>query len=109
MRTKLSVAVAGTAVTLAACAEPTSAPQATVTDVGEASFAAGGNGQGRIPNEYIVVFNDDVDDAVIRGRAKAAAVGGRVTFAYGAVLKGFAGELPVRYCVAFPCVSRSMR
>ena len=92
MRKYVSVALAAAAFTLAACAEPTSAPQATAPDV-EASFAAGGNGQGRIPNEYIVVFNDDVSDIPGLTKQLAAQVGGNVRFTYTAVLKGFAATM----------------
>jgi subtilisin family serine protease len=86
-------AVLAAAVAVSACSEPTAVPPVTsdLRPHGEAPlFLKGGDG---VPGQYIVVFNDDVDDAVNRGRAKAAALGGRVTFAYGAVLKGFAGEL----------------
>ncbi|HVF41274.1 MAG TPA: S8 family serine peptidase [Gemmatimonadaceae bacterium] len=47
----------------------------------------------RIPEQYIVVFNQDVDDVPGRARGLAAAHGAAVNFTYQSSIKGFAGRM----------------
>lgn len=48
---------------------------------------------GGIPGQYIVVFNDEVDDASGLARQLAAAHGVSLQFTYEVALKGFAGQM----------------
>lgn len=68
---------------LAACADETG-PVAPAAEPALAVAAAGG--------KYIVVFNDDVDDAHGLARAFAAQSGSRLRFSYGRAIKGMAVE-----------------
>jgi subtilisin family serine protease len=79
---------------LVACQEATNpvAPSASLSR--GADVVRGQNTAGRIPNSYIVVFNDDVTDVPGLARAMAQAHGGSLRFTYEHVLKGFAIELP---------------
>jgi subtilisin family serine protease len=93
MTRKLSLALAATAL-VAACADtPTTpaTPEMTATEAAEA-FARATSGE-VIPNQYIVVLDDDVADA--RGAATriAAAAGGEVMHVYG-VVNGFSIRVP---------------
>ena len=86
-------AVLCAALVVTACAEPTAVPPVTsdLRPNGEAPlYLKGSEG---VPGQYIVVFHDETEDPVNRGRAKAAAVGAQMKFVYGSALKGFAAEL----------------
>src|SRR5688572_33327466 len=82
-------AVLAAAVAVSACAEPTAVPPVTsdLRPHGDAPLYL--KGPDGVPDQYIVVFNDDVTDPENRGRGKAAALGVKVKYAYGAALKGF--------------------
>jgi len=86
-------AVLAAAVAVSACAEPTAVPPVTsdLRPHGDAPLYL--KGQDGVPDQYIVVFNDDVSDPENRGRGKAAALGVKLKYTYGAALKGFAAEL----------------
>jgi subtilisin family serine protease len=87
-------AVAVSVLVLAACAEPTSTPSAVpVTPSDEAPLFAKSSGGDVIPGQYIVVFNDDVEDPIGKAKEKALKKNGTLKYSYGAVLKGFAAEL----------------
>jgi subtilisin family serine protease len=114
---KRVAALAGAAVALAACADPTGAPApaappesplepslAAVPAAPAASTAAdvaaaAAPGQ-PIADEYIVVFKDDVADPPGLARALAAAHGGALRHTYTAALKGFAAHLPAQAAAA---------
>ena len=81
---------------LAACGEPPTSPG--VTESSGPTLAQGGNAE-LIPDQYIVVFNDDVDDPAGRGRAIAAQHGGEVLYTYTSAIKGFAVRLPAAAAV----------
>jgi subtilisin family serine protease len=87
-------AVGVLALVLVACAEPTSTPSALpeVSPTEEAPVFAKG-GSDAVPGQYIVVFNDDVEDPHGKAKDKALKKNGRLKYSYGAVLKGFAAEL----------------
>jgi subtilisin family serine protease len=72
-------------VVLAACSDEMQAPQSASRKVPAPMFAAGG---AQIPDEYIVVLNDDAEVEAV-----AAAAGIKPKHLYKAVLKGFAGKL----------------
>ena len=94
MRKHLAVALAVTAFTAAACSEPIGNGPAAAPEAGEALLSAGGNGGGPIRDEYIVVFNDDVDDVPGLTQRLAAQHGAAVRFTYTAAIKGFAATVP---------------
>lgn len=83
--------VLGTAA-LAACSQDTpSAPSDLITP----SFAiqAGPQAGDLIPDQYIVVFKDNITDSPGHARRLAAQYGTTVQHAYGRALKGFAGRM----------------
>ena len=91
---KVGFAVALSALVVAACAEPPSTPSAMPMDaITEAPLFANSGGDGPIPGQYIVVFNDDVADPHGKAKEKALKASGKLKYSYGAVLKGFAAEL----------------
>ena len=91
MRTFVRAGLAAVAVTLSACSEqPSTAPAA---DAGAPSLAAAEQARGRIPGEYIVVFNDEVTDVPGLTQRLAAQHGGGVRFTYTSALKGFAARM----------------
>jgi subtilisin family serine protease len=96
MHRKLVYALAVTALSLAACAEPTSAPATASPDLDSPSFAAGGNGQGRIHDQYIVVLRDDVADVPGLAKRLAAQSGGEIGFTYTSAIKGFSIRVPAQ-------------
>ena len=92
---KARLAVAAGVLVLAACAEPTSipAPMSPVVPTDEAPVYARGEGGGPIADQYIVVFNDDVDDPAGLARGMAAQHGATVLHTYTGVLRGFAARM----------------
>jgi subtilisin family serine protease len=79
----------------AACSEPSNAPLAPSAPHQFATpqapyFSKGVNG---IPDQYIVVFKDDVVDALSKADAKALKHAAKAKFKYDRVLKGFAATL----------------
>lgn len=93
MRSRFAVVVS--AVVMAACAEPTSipSPAASVSPTDEAPVFARGEGGGPIPDQYIVVFNDDVPDAPGLARRLNTERGGTLLYTYTGVLRGFAARM----------------
>lgn len=87
------IAVALSVLLLAACAEPPTTPLASPAErVDEAPLFATGGNDGPIPGQYIVVFNDDVQDAPGLARQLERAHAGRTVYTYTGVLKGFAAQ-----------------
>jgi subtilisin family serine protease len=90
MRSRLVVGLS--VFVLAACAEPPSTPLPKVTRIEQAPLFVRG-GPDAVPGQYIVVFNDDVEDPHGKAAAKAQKAKGMLKHSYGAALKGFAAEL----------------
>ena len=88
------LAVALSAVLVAACAEPTSIPTsaARLEPTDEAPVFARGQG-GPIPGQYIVVFRDDVDDAPGLSQRMSNEHAATRLHTYTGVLKGFAARM----------------
>ena len=79
------------ALSLAACAEPMSAPQSQIV-AAESSVRFAGSGNAPIKDEYIVVFNGDVSD--VTGKANGLLNGqGQLRRTYSAALKGFSASM----------------
>jgi len=92
MRTSRPLAPAvGVLALAAACADPI-APPATESLAPSLARAEGTPGR-PIPDEYIVVFDDDVGDVPGLARGLAAAHGASVRFQYQHAIKGFAGHM----------------
>ena len=88
------LAVALSALFLAACAEPPSTPSPTPMDaVDEAPQLLQGGNDGPIPGQYIVVFNDNVPDAPGLSARLANDHGATTLYTYTGVLKGFAARM----------------
>lgn len=87
-------AVGLVALVLVACADPTSIPSPLpeLQRVEKAPLYLK-NGPDAVQGQYIVVFNDDVDDPEERTKVKAQRGNARVTQTYTGALKGFAAEL----------------
>ena len=89
---KRALAATLAALSLAACADSTTAP-ATPEQLGAVQapfYAKLGSG---VADEYIVVFKSDVADPLNAAEAKAAKHGGTLKFKYDKALKGFAARL----------------
>jgi subtilisin family serine protease len=88
------LAVALSAVLVAACAEPTSIPTsaAPLDPSDEAPVFARGQG-GPIPGQYIVVFRDDVDDTPGLSQRMSNEHAATRLHTYTGVLKGFAARM----------------
>jgi subtilisin family serine protease len=86
------IAVALSALFLAACADSPTTPTAPLTQgPGQAPLIrADKNG---VAGEYIVVLKDDVQNSDAKSREKAERKGGKLKHAYAAALNGFAAEL----------------
>jgi subtilisin family serine protease len=92
----------------AACSDPLSAPRnapAARPDSAAAApaasvVAAEGKGAQPIPDEYIVVFKDDVADVPGLARSLTAAHGKSPRFTYTSAIKGFAANLPAQAAAA---------
>jgi subtilisin family serine protease len=77
---------------LAACADDPTAPD--LAQPQSAQARAAGKGGGVIPDRYIVVFKDHVNDAPGLARQLNAAHGGKIHHTYQHAIKGFAATLP---------------
>ena len=86
------IAVALSALFLAACADSPTTPTAQLTQgPGQAPLIrADKNG---VPGQYIVVLKDEVQATAEKSKGKAERKGGKLKHAYTAVLNGFAAEL----------------
>ncbi|HEX6372578.1 MAG TPA: S8 family peptidase [Longimicrobium sp.] len=96
--TKHLFAAVAMAAGLAACSDMPSAPELAPADVPATAQAARG-GQ-VIPDQYVVVFKDDVKDAPGLARQLAAAHGGTVGHTYQHAIKGFSVRLPAAAAAA---------
>jgi subtilisin family serine protease len=87
------IAVALSALFLAACAESPTTPTAPLTQgptLAPLIKASGGDG---VDGQYIVVLKEEVQSTSEKAKAKAEKKGGKLKHAYAAVLNGFAAEL----------------
>lgn len=75
----------------AACADEPNAPQ--LLNPQAPSLSAVGSAE-VIPNQYIIVFNDEVTDPAGLGRALAAQQSAELLFTYTSAVKGFAARMP---------------
>ena len=90
------------AVLAAACSDP-AAPRLDSADVPERpvfSQAPASDEAQAIPDQYIVVFRDDVADAPGLSRRLAATHGGQVRYTYEHALKGFAARMSAQAAAA---------
>jgi subtilisin family serine protease len=83
-------------VTLAACAETPSTAPAEPDGPSLAAMAGGA----KIPDQYIVVFADDVTDVPGLTQRLAAQHGGAVRYTYTSALKGFAASMSAQAAAA---------
>ena len=98
---KLRLIVPVVAIALGACVNEPAAPPTATTTLADAEAPLMAATAGRpIPGEYIVVFNDDVNDAPGLSRRLAGEHGAEIRFTYSAVIKGFAATLPERAVAA---------
>src|SRR5687768_12681287 len=77
---------------MAAC-QDANAPDLSPTTTAPASRVTSSLAKNTIADEYIVVFNDGVDDVDGRARGLANAHGGNVNATYHAALKGFSAHM----------------
>ena len=91
MRGRIAVAVS--ALLLAACAEPPSTPLPPVSQIRQDAPLFVRGGPDAVPGQYIVVFNDDVSDPDGKSKEKAGKANGKLKHTYVAAIKGFAAEL----------------
>jgi aqualysin 1 len=80
------------ALVLVACQEQPTTPTTSRLRAEGAPFYSASSGAA-IGGQYIVVFNDNVDDPSGRARGMVTAFGGRLLHTYGSAIKGFAAEL----------------
>ncbi len=80
-----------TALSLAACAEPVSAPQSMAATGSEVVYSRSGNAP--IKDEYIVVFNDNVNDVPGKALGLLKNGQGQLRRSYSAALKGFSAQM----------------
>jgi subtilisin family serine protease len=97
-RSKQLFAAITIAVGLAACADVPTTPDLAPAQAPAASKAAQA-GQ-KIPDQYVVVFNDDVRDAPGLARQLSAAHGGTVLYTYQHAIKGFSVRIPAAAAAA---------
>jgi subtilisin family serine protease len=90
MRSRHLFAAIAFALGLAACSDVPSAPDLAPE---RASMAQGGRTGEAIPNQYVVVFKDEVRDAPGLAKQLAAAHGGTLRYTYQHAIKGFAAAL----------------
>ncbi|MEK7402392.1 MAG: S8 family peptidase [Gemmatimonadota bacterium] len=87
---KRLLALAGALVVVAACAEPTSMPQATEAP-SPASLAVAANEP--VPGQFIVVFNASAGEPRQLAASLVARVNGRLLYTYTHAVRGFAAQL----------------
>jgi subtilisin family serine protease len=88
------------ALMIAAC-QDTAAPNGSVMHVSSpASSRSAQDAAARIPDEYIVVFNDDVSDVTGRANALLRENGGTLHLAYSSALKGFSAHMSAQAAAA---------
>lgn len=81
------------ALTLAAACQDSVAPSSSLHSPAATPSRDVQNASSRIPDEYIVVFNDDVGDVTGRANALLKANGGNLHFTYSSALKGFSAHM----------------
>ena len=84
---------------LAACADPVAPPAATESLPPSSARTEGAPGR-PIPDQYIVVFKDDVRDVPGVARGLARTHGASVRFQYQHAIKGFAGRMNAQAAAA---------
>jgi len=87
------VATGALLVMLTACQDTASPDASTLRVPTAAPSRASQAANSRIPDEYIVVFTDDVSDVGGRANALAKANGASVHFTYSSALKGFSAHM----------------
>jgi aqualysin 1 len=93
-------AISVVALTMSAC-QDVSSPAASVAHTPNSAPSRNATAADvRIPDEYIVVFNDDVADVAGRAKALAQANGGDVHFTYSSALKGFSAHMSAQAATA---------
>lgn len=81
------------ALTLAAACQDSVAPSSSLHSPAATPSRDVQSASSRIPDEYIVVFNDDVGDVTGRANALLKANGGNLHFTYSSALKGFSAHM----------------
>jgi subtilisin family serine protease len=85
---------------LAACQDAVAPGSPNTLAASAAPSRSSHSANSRIPDEYIVVFTDDVSDAPGRAKALANAHGGNVHFTYTGALKGFSAHMSAQAAAA---------
>ena len=80
-------------VTLSACTDAIAPKAVTSRAEPSVAFQSGGSEKKLIADQYIVVFNQDVDDASDKAKTLSAKHGAKLEFTYGKALKGFSGKM----------------
>lgn len=90
-----SLTCAATALLLVACGDIAGPARNATPDLAPVTFEARSRESRRIPDEYIVVFNDDVADIDVADRVQRLIKtnGGKLKFTYSSALKGYAGTM----------------
>jgi len=78
-----------------ACNDAVAPASSPAPDLG-VSFQRGDNERAPIPDQYIVVFNQDVDDVSGKARKLSDAHGAELGFTYKSAIKGFSGKMSDR-------------
>src|SRR6476619_7397672 len=88
--------------TLSACTkDSTTAPLQSDASLGSPRFSqASDNGLRKIPDEYIVVFDQSVGDVKGRANALLSAHGGRLNATYTSALRGFSAHMSAQAAAA---------
>src|SRR5687768_9584441 len=94
-------AVALSALILAACAEPTTTPSATLQQQPDEAPLFSRQESSVIPGRYIVVYKDNVPNAEEKTRTLMSMRGLRLMQTYRTAIKGFAAELTPEAVTAF--------
>src|SRR3712207_567396 len=87
------------ALALAACSPESPAPLAP-SALSEPPLAAAANENEPIPDQYIVVFREDVQDAPGLANRLARQHGASMRYTYGAAIKGFAANMSAQAAAA---------
>jgi len=88
------------ALTLAACQDAVAPSSSTTHAANAAATRTLQSASSRIPDEYIVVFNDDVGDVSGQAKGLVNAQGGSLHFTYTGALKGFSAHLSAQAAAA---------
>ena len=97
------------ALALAACSDASRSP-AAVTSPGQMKAPVApyySKGDAGVEGDYIVVFKDDVDDALAKADAKILKHGGKEKFKYDKAIKGFAATLSAEAVAALQVIPTS--